>query len=99
MDEAARNALRLLAHGERPDPMLRRLLLDALGEDEGDPQEEPRRERRTPAVSDAARSATEWIGVGIADRARALSDLLELADALPVRFRSAAIGFPRLSST
>jgi hypothetical protein len=99
VDEATRNALRLLAHGEKPDPMLRRLLLDALSEAEGGPQGEPRRERRAPAVSDAARSATEWIGVGIADRARALGDLLELADALPVRFRSTAIGFPRLSST
>jgi hypothetical protein len=99
VDEAARETLRLLAQGERPDPMLRRLLLDALGENEAPPQETSEAKRRAAVVSDAARSATEWIGVGLDERARALRDLLELADALPVRFRPDEIGFPRLSST
>jgi hypothetical protein len=99
VDEAARETLRLLARGEKLDPMLRRLLLDALSENELGPRGENGGKRRGPVVSAAARSATEWIGVGPGERATALRDLLELADALPVRFRSADIGFPRLSST
>jgi hypothetical protein len=35
LDEAARETLRLLANGQRPDPMVRRLLLDALAEEDG----------------------------------------------------------------
>src|SRR3982750_3030835 len=34
LDEAAKQALRLMAGGERPNPMLRRLLLDALSNED-----------------------------------------------------------------
>lgn len=92
LDEAARDTLRLMAKGERPDPMLRRLLLDALGAEQSD---------AAPAdkeISDAARAAAQWVGVGVEERASALRELLELADALPVRLRPHEIGFPRLNS-
>ncbi|MFL5898603.1 MAG: hypothetical protein ACJ76D_09105 [Solirubrobacterales bacterium] len=94
LDEAARETLRLMAGGERPDPMLRRLLLDALS-DEGrsDRPADPK-----ARVSDAARAATQWVGVGVEERAKALRELLELADALPIRLRPREIGFPRLNS-
>jgi hypothetical protein len=94
VDEAARKTLRLLARGDNPDPMLRRLLLDSLqGEGPGD------RPRRPGAlVSDNARAALEWIGAGAGERAKALRDLLDLADALPIRPRPHEIDFPRLRS-
>ena len=83
-----------MANGNRLDPMLRRLLLDALtGEERGDPQV-----RSSPAVSDAARAATAWIGSSLAQRGEALRDLLLLADALPAHIRSDQIDFPRLRS-
>lgn len=94
LDEAAREALRLMATGERPDPMLRRLLLDALAD-------EDRSDRPAAAngqVSSAARAATQWVGVGVEERAQALRELLDLADAMPIRMRPPEIGFPRLKS-
>jgi replication-associated recombination protein RarA len=94
LDQAARAALRLMANGERPDPMLRRLLLDALSdEDRSDRPTDPK-----ARVSDAARAATQWVGVGAEERGNALRELLDLADALPVRLRPHEIGFPRLKS-
>ncbi|HMI80389.1 MAG TPA: hypothetical protein VK480_01250 [Solirubrobacterales bacterium] len=94
LDEAAKRTLRGIASGDHPRPMLRRLLLDALQ------AENPPEQRSRPAglVSDAARSAGEWIGAPVEERAKALRDLLELADALPVRPRPHEIGFPRLKS-
>jgi hypothetical protein len=94
VDEAARAALRLLAQGRQLDPMLKRLLLDALRRDDrsdrpGDPG---------ALVSDAARSVTEWIGVDPKQRGEVLRDLLEFADAVPIRLRPKEIGFPRLRS-
>lgn len=94
LDEAARETLRLLASGEQPDPKLRRLLADALSDQTGGDPSKPE-----GLVSDAARAATQWIGVGVEERASALRDLLELADALPIRLRPQEIGFPRLRST
>ena len=94
LDKAARETLRRIANGESPDPMLRRLLVDALSN-------EGRGNRPADSktfISDAARAATRWIGVGAEDRASALRELLELADALPVRRRPHEIGFPRLKS-
>jgi hypothetical protein len=94
VDEAARLTLRLLANGKRLDPMLKRLLLDAL-------EHEDRSDRpadSSATVSDTARSATEWIGADPQQRSKTLRDLLELADALPVRLRPPEIGFPRVKS-
>ena len=86
--------MRLLANGADLDPMLKRLLLDAL-------EREDRRDRPADPealVSDTARSATEWIGASPAHRGEVLRDLLEFADAVPIRLRSKEIGFPRLRS-
>jgi hypothetical protein len=91
LDQAARETLRRLASGERLDPLLRRLLVDAL-------DRERRQSKPSPLVSDAARAVSEWIGASLERRGEALRDLLELADALPVRIRSEAIEFPRLRS-
>jgi hypothetical protein len=96
VDDATRETLRLIANGNRPDPMLRRLLLDALQREEradGAPATGP-----TPSISAAARAAAEWIGAGATRRGEALRDLLLLGDALPVPVRSGEIGFPRLRS-
>jgi len=93
-DAASRELLGLLANGKRLDPMLKRLLLDALTrEDRSDRPADP-----AATVSDAARSATEWIDVSPRQRGKTLEDLLLLADALPVRLRPTEIGFPRLKS-
>ncbi len=94
VDRAARELIGRLAKGERPDPMLRRLLLDALAnEDRGDRQTDP-----TSTVSDSARSVSEWVGTSPAERGAALEDLLLLADALPLRRRADTIGFPGLKA-
>lgn len=95
LDEAAGETLRRIANGEQPDPKLRRLLIDALSNQDPDPQTT----RSRSLVSDAARAASQWVGVGAEDRAQALRELLELADALPIRVRPPEIGFPRLHST
>jgi hypothetical protein len=70
--------------GEVVNPKRRASLLDALREEgrRGDRPEDP-----DAPVSANARSASEWIGVSAAERARALEDLLLTADALPVRLR------------
>jgi hypothetical protein len=95
LDEAASETLRRIASGEQPDPKLRRLLIDALSSQaSGDQPSKPK-----GLVSDAARAATQWIGVGAEDRGNTLRELLELADAVPIRLRSHEISFPRLSST
>lgn len=97
VDRAAAETVRRLAAGERVDPMLRRLLLDALGRQErGERFEEP--PRQEPEVSDAARAASEWIGVDAERRGEALRELLDLTDALPLRQREPASDFPRLRS-
>lgn len=58
--------------------MLRRLALDGLlNLDRSDRPRDP-----DGLVSDAARSATEWIGVGANQREKALRELLSLTDAL-----------------
>jgi hypothetical protein len=95
VDAAARELLGLIANGKQLDPMLRRLLLDALvREDRSDQPADP-----AASVSDSARSATEWIDASPKQRGETLQDLLLLADALPVRLRPTKIGFPRLKST
>jgi hypothetical protein len=94
LDEAAGETLRRIANGEQPDPKLRRLLIDALSNQ--DPGSQASGSKNL--VSDAARAASQWVGVGAEDRAQALRELLELADALPIRLRPHEIGFPRLHS-
>jgi hypothetical protein len=95
LDEAASETLRRIASGEEPDPKLRRLLADALSiHDAGEQPAESK-----GLVSDAARAASQWIGVSVEERANALRELLELADALPTRLRPREISFPRLRST
>lgn len=94
IDRAARELLAKLAKGQKPDPMLKRLLLDALeNEDRSDRPSDP-----TATVSDAARSVSEWVGASSRERGDALADLLSLVDALPLRRRPEKIGFPRLRS-
>lgn len=94
LDQAAGETLRRIASGEQPDPKLRRLLMDALSNQDA----RGRAPESEGVVSDAARAASQWIGVGAEDRARTLHELLELADALPIRLRPHEIGFPRLHS-
>jgi hypothetical protein len=94
LDSAASETLRRIASGEQPDPKLRRLLVDALSQRLPEEQQPGTKN----VVSDAARAATQWIGVSFEDRAEALRELLELADALPIRLRPHEIGFPRLRS-
>jgi hypothetical protein len=78
-DESARRILRALAAGEQLTPILRRLLLGALvNENRSDRPHAPK-----AFVSSAARSATQWIGAGYEEREKVLRDLLQLADALP----------------
>ena len=94
VDEVARELLGLVTNGNRLDPMLKRLLLDALtGEDRGTQSADPSLD-----ISDAARAAAEWIDASLKQRGETLRDLLLLADALPLRSRSAEIGFPQLKS-
>lgn len=94
LDEAASETLRRIASGEQPDPKLRRLLIDALsGQNPGGESSKSK-----SVISDAARAASQWVGVGSEDRANTLRELLELADALPIRPRPPEIGFPHLRS-
>ena len=73
--------------------MLRRLLLDALVAGRG-AVEEPRAGSPRSEVSDAARAATEWIGVASEAR-RGAGELLLLTDAAADAPRDRQIGFPR----
>lgn len=100
VDRAAAETVRRLAAGERVDPMLRWLLLDALGRQErGERVEEPGAgSAQGPDISDAARAASEWIGVDAKRRGEALRELLDLTDSLPLRLREPASDFPRLRS-
>jgi hypothetical protein len=78
LDESMRRTLRLIAKGAKPNSMLRRLTLDALMKlDRSDRPAEPE-----ALVSDAARSATEWIGADFKERDKGLRELLTLSDAL-----------------
>jgi hypothetical protein len=95
VEEAARETLRRLAKGEQLDPMLKRLLADALGRD--DRSDRPR--DPDALVSDNARSVTEWMGADPRERGDALADLLHFADAVPIRLRPTEISYPRLKSS
>jgi len=86
LDRAARELLGELTKGDRPRPVLSRLLLQALGNEQDN-------------VSDAARSAAQWISATLEDRAAAIWDLLLLSDKLPAPGRGSEHAFPRLNST
>lgn len=85
-DRAARALLAEAAAGHLPAPALRRVLVDRLT-DGGLPPE--------LASGDGA---AEWAGASLDQRGRALWDLLELTDRLPVR-RRGALRFPRLAAS
>ncbi len=74
-DRAAGELLARLATGGEPRPVLRRLLLDALGPGRTRPE-------RT-GTSDSARSTARWITATPRERGETLRDLLLLADHLP----------------
>lgn len=99
VDRAAAETVRRLAAGERVDPMLRRLLLDALGRQERGERFQPPTPGPQPEVSDAAREASEWIRVEPERRGAAARELLDLTDALPLRLHEPGTDFPRLRST
>lgn len=88
-DDQARRLLHAIHRGSRVDPLLRRLLLDALTGGVGDRPANPE-----ALVSDNARAAAQWVGANPGERGEAVRDLLELSDALPPINGSAAIGFP-----
>jgi hypothetical protein len=84
-DRAAVDLLSELTSGHAPRPVLRRLLLDALRSDPGEP-------------SSNARAAATWITATPRERGEALRDLLLLTDRLPTRrVTGERPTFPRLS--
>jgi hypothetical protein len=86
VDQLARELLNDVSHGRLPSPGLRRLLVDSLV-DSGLPE------------VDNLGDLSLWVGATDEERARALEDLLTLADAIPNNRRSSLLSFPRLSST
>jgi hypothetical protein len=84
-DRAARVLLAEAAAGRLPAPALRRLIVDRLT-DGGLPPE-----------LTSGDGVAEWAGASLEQRGRALWDLLELTDHLPVR-RRGALRFPRLAA-
>jgi hypothetical protein len=97
LDRAARQTLRLLNRGESLSPQLKRLLLDSLTRNGF--RDEPRRgDEPESGISEAARAAEQWMDAPAEERGRALRELLDLADALPIAPRAESIGFPRLRS-
>ncbi len=85
-DRMASDLLGELAAGRKPRRALRGLVAASLGE-EG------------MVLSDAARSAAEWVAATPVQRGEALLDLLLLTDRLPPPTRERISGFPRLEST
>lgn len=65
------------------------MLVDALSREPGDKPRDP-----SALASDNAHAAARWIGATPTERAAALVDLLELADAMPFCARSEEIGLP-----
>jgi hypothetical protein len=80
----ARALLGELRAGRRPPPVLAALLRAELETD--------------LEIDDNVEAASEWIGASDARRGTTLVDLLELADAIPLRRRPDASTFPRISS-
>jgi hypothetical protein len=86
VDQLARDLLGQFAYGHLPSPGLRRLLVDALSEP------------GLPAADNLGELSL-WVGASDEERARALEDLLALADAIPTKRRAPTLSFPRFSST
>ena len=86
VDQLARDLLSQVSTGHLPSPGLRRLLVDAL------------LQSGLPAADNLG-DLSLWVGASEEERARALEDLLALADAIPTNRRSTTLSFPRLSSS
>jgi hypothetical protein len=84
-NRAAGELLAELAHGRRPRPALRGLLLAALGV-------------QRDGLSANARAAGAWIGATPSQRGEALRDLLLLTDRLPPGRSLTRPRFPRIHS-
>jgi hypothetical protein len=84
-DRAASQLLTQLAAGQKPRPVLARLLLKALSTEDSQP-------------TDNAEAAAAWIAVTAEQRGEALRDLLLLADHLPRARIRAHARFPRVVS-
>jgi len=84
-DATAGELLAELAAGRRPRPLLVRLLVQALSNNESQP-------------TDNAQAAAAWISASPERRGEALHDLLLLADHLPRRARRERPRFPRIAS-
>jgi hypothetical protein len=84
-DAAAGELLAELAAGRRPRPLLARLLVQALSNDELQP-------------ADNAQAAAAWISASPERRGETLRDLLLLSDHLPRRARRERARFPRIAS-
>jgi hypothetical protein len=85
VDRAARDLVAELARGARPRGAITRLVLELSGGPKA-------------GLSDAARAAAAWVATPLDERARALQDLLLLADALPPSRAERAERFPRIDS-
>ncbi len=87
VERAARTLAAELAQGAAISPALRAILADLLHD-------------ATPVpVSDAAKSAAQWVDATPRERGEALHDLLLLADALPQPRAKRPPAFPALHST
>jgi hypothetical protein len=84
-DATAGELLAELAAGRRPRPLLARLLVQALSNDETQP-------------TDNAQAAAAWISASPERRGETLRDLLLLVDQLPRRTPRGGARFPRIAS-
>jgi hypothetical protein len=86
-DRAARELIAELGKGGGPEPKLRRLLTDMLGDDP----------KAAVVPADPSRAVAEWMAATPEERGKNLVDLLLLADALPSNGRvDQPLRFPRL---
>ncbi len=85
-DSTAGKLLAELAAGRRPRPLLARLLVQALANDEHQP-------------TDNAQAAAAWIVASPERRGETLRDLLLLVDQLPRRAMRERARFPRIASS
>lgn len=92
-DRAARELIAELGKGRRPDPTLRRMLLDLLRDGHSDGPTQSRRQEAEYGVA-------EWMAASPQERGKTLVDLLLLADAFPHKGRKGKpLHYPRLDST